>query len=274
MALASPNIWTRGEHDVSLVRLYLLRAVALFFAIDGVFSKLPHLIHPDSASRGITASLLAALWISAFFIVRHPIRLMPIFLFELVWKTFWLLDYGAPQWLAGTGAPQLSRDLFEIGFFPLPIALIIPWGHVWRCYVRPSVDEPDTSHISKTRFNLVRLAFVLSAIAGCFLILPGLIRPDPAARGMLESMVAGLWVCALLGLGQPLRMLPILLFAFVGAAVWLIDYGLPQSLSGTGSPQLGEDRIAVAIVAISLALLLPWSFAWHHFVTARSERWR
>ena len=271
MALASPNIWRRGDEDVSLIRLYLLRAVALFFAIDGLFSKLPHLIHPDAASRGITASLLAALWVSAFFTFRYPLRMVPIFLFELVWKTLWLIDYGAPQWLAGTATPQLSRDLFEIGFFPIPIALIIPWGHVWRCYVRHSGD-PHV--VSPTRFNLVRAAYVLAAIAGCILVLPGLIRPDPAARGMLESMVAGLWVCALFGHRQPLRMLPILLFAFVGAVAWLIDYGLPQSLSGTGSPYLEQDRIAVAIVAISLALLLPWGYVWRHFVTARSERWR
>lgn len=263
----SPGIWKRGEHEVSLVRLYVLRAVALFFAIDGLFSKLPDVIHPDPASRGIIASLLAGLWVSSFLTVRYPLRMMPIFLFELIWKTLWLIDYGAPQWLAGTGSPRLGRDLFEIGFFPLPIALIIPWGYVWRRYVK---QPPGAAEVSPARLKLVRAAFLLAAIAGCVLVVPGMIRPDPIARGMLESMVAGLWVCALLGLRQPLQMLPILLFAFAWTTLWLIDYGVPQSLSGAVS----TDLLAIGGGAILTALVMPWRLVWRRYVREPSERWR
>jgi hypothetical protein len=289
-ASASPGIWRRGEHDVSLVRLYILRAVALFFAIDGLFSKLPYLIHPDPASRGITASLLATLWVSAFFTVRYPLRMMPVFLFELIWKTCWLIDYGAPQWLAGTDSPRLARDLFEIGFFPIPIALVIPWGYVWRHYVRqpadpwrrprtdasasPGAEERAANGISASRRDLLRAAFLLAAIAGCFLVLPVMIRPDPAARGMFESMIAGLWLCAFLGLRHPLQMLPILLFAFVSTTLWLIDYGLPGELSGAAAPQLQSDFLAIAGVPILLGLVIPWTYVWRHFVRQTAERWR
>src|SRR4051812_8473369 len=170
-ASAPPGIWRRGEHEVSLARLYVLRAVGLFVAIDGLFSKLTYVTHPDPASRGIIACMLVALWVSAFFVVRHPLRMMPIILFELVWKTLWLIDYGAPQWLAGAASPRLNRDLFEIGFFPLPIALIIPWGYVWRHYVRQEAER-GSDEVSATRLNLVRAAFLLAALAGCFLLLP------------------------------------------------------------------------------------------------------
>lgn len=263
----SPGIWKRGEHEVSLVRLYVLRAVALFFAIDGLFSKLPDVIHPDPASRGIIASLLAGLWVSSFLTVRYPLRMMPIFLFELIWKTLWLIDYGLPQWLAGTGSPRLGRDLFEIGFFPLPIALIIPWGYVWRRYLR---QAPGAGEVSPARLKLISAAFLLSAIVGCALILPGMIRPDPAARGMLESMIAGLWLCAFLGLRQPLQMLPILLFAFVCSTLWLIDYGLPRSLASAVS----TDLLAIGGGAILIALVMPWRHVWRRYVRDPSERWR
>ena len=181
-APASPRIWKRGEHEVSLVRLYFLRAAALFFAVDGVFSQLPHVIHPDPTSRGIIASMLAALWVSAFFTVRYPLRMMPIFLFELIWKTLWLIDYGLPQSLAGTASPRLSRDLFEIGFFPIPVALIIPWGYVWRRYVRQPADrwhrptsdaaassgagETGAGETSLMQVNLVRAAPTASGSYG------------------------------------------------------------------------------------------------------------
>jgi len=289
-ASTSSGLWRRGAHEASLARLYLLRAVALFFLVDGLFTKLPLIIDPNPASRGIIPSLLAALWVSAFFTIRSPLRMMPIILFELVWKTLWLIDYGAPQWLAGTGSPRLGRDLFEIGFFPLPIALIIPWGFVWRRYVKdpvehwrrpagdaaasPDGEAPGASQVSQTQFNLVRGAFLLSAIAGCIFILPGIVRPDQALRGMQESMLAGLWVTGLLGLLRPLRMLPILLFSFVWTTLWLIDYGVPRSLSGAATPQVQSDLLPIAAAAILLAVALPWGHVWRCYFRARGDRWR
>ena len=208
------------EHEVSLVRLYVLRAVALLRGRRAVFET-ADVIQPSS-SRGIIASLLAGLWVSSFLTIRYPLKMMPIFLFEIVWKTLWLIDYGAPQWLAGTGSPRLGRDLFEIGFFPLPIALIIPWGYVWRRFVKRTADA-DSGDVSTLRLTLVRGAFLLAAVAGCVFVLPGVVRPDPAARGMLESMIAGLWVCAFLGLRYPLRMVPGTQLPFASGTVWPID---------------------------------------------------
>jgi hypothetical protein len=216
--------------------------------------------------------------------------MMPIFLFELIWKTLWLIDYGLPQWLAGGASPRLGRDLFEIGFFPLPIALIIPWGHVWRRYVRapaerwrrsagdasasPDPEEPGASRVSPARLDLVRAAFLLWAIAGCVLVLPGMIHPDPIARGMLQSMVAGLWVSAFIGLLHPLRMLPILLFTFVFATLWLVDYGLPQWLSGAAAPQFQSDPPAIAGAGILIGLVMPWGHVRRRYFRQPAERWR
>jgi hypothetical protein len=277
-------------HQVSLVRLYVLRAVALFVVIDGFFSKLPYVTHPDPASRGIIASILVALWVSAFFLLRNPLRMMPIFLFEFVWKTLWLIDYGLPQWLAGPASPRLSRDLFEIGFFPIPIALIIPWGYVWRHYVRQPAErwrrigsdasvgqvagERPPNEVSAMRLNLLRATFLLSAIAGCFLMLPGIISPDPIARGMQESMLAGLWLGAFLGLRYPLQMLPVLLFEFVWTALWLGVYGLPRALSDAATPQSQADLLAIGGWPILFALVIPWAYVWRRFVMPPAERWR
>lgn len=266
------SIWRRGEHEASLVRLYVIRALALFVAIEGFFTKLPYLTNPDPASRGIIACMLVALWLSAFLVLRYPLRMMPIFLFEIVWKTLWLIDYGLPQWLAGPPSPRLSKDLFEIGMFPFVIALFVPWGHIWRLYVRCPAER-DAEDVSPTRLHLVRAAFLLSAIAGCLLVLPAIISPDPVARGMQESMIAGLWVCAFLGLRYPLRMLPILLFAFASTTSWLIAYGLPRWLSGAATPQMLSDLLAIAGAAILLGLVIPWGHVWRRYFRQPAERW-
>lgn len=131
----------RRDLEVPLWRLYLMRAITLVFIVGGFSNYLPGLIFPDPTGRGMTISMLGGLWVLAFLALRHPLLMVPIFLFEFVWKTIWLLSFGLPQWSAGRVDPQLSKDLFEIGFFPFVFALIIPWRYFWRHYVKAPGDR-------------------------------------------------------------------------------------------------------------------------------------
>ena len=131
----------RRDLEVPLWRLYLMRAIALAFIVGGFSSYLPGLLFPDPNGRGMTISMLGGLWVLAFVALRHPLLMVPIYLFEFVWKTIWLLAFGLPQWSAGRVDPQLGKDLFEIGLFPFVFALIIPWAYVWRHYVKAPGDR-------------------------------------------------------------------------------------------------------------------------------------
>ena len=142
VASAAPNIWKRGEHEVSLARLYLLRAMFLVFAVGGFFAHLPWLLDdPDLTRRGMIDGMLVGLWVMSFLGLRYPLQMLPIFLFEFVWKTIWLLAFGLPQWMAGRIDPQLSRDLLLIGLGPILFGLIIPWGYVWRRYFKQPAER-------------------------------------------------------------------------------------------------------------------------------------
>lgn len=138
---ASPSIWKRGEHEVSLARLYVMRAGALAGVIALGSSNLPALIWPDPMGRGMIPGILGGLWVMALIAIRYPLMMVPIFLFEFVWKTIWLLRFGLPQWLAGTGSPRLGVDMVEIGLFPIVFGLIIPWGYVWRHYIKQPAER-------------------------------------------------------------------------------------------------------------------------------------
>ncbi len=140
-AAASPSIWKRGEHEVSLVRLYVLRVACLAAVLALGTSDLPALIWPDPTGRGMITSILGGLWVMALIGIRYPLLIVPIFLFEFVWKTIWFFRFGLPQWSAGRVDPQLSQDLWEIGLFPVVFAFIIPWGYVWRHYVKAPADR-------------------------------------------------------------------------------------------------------------------------------------
>jgi hypothetical protein len=135
-ASASPDIWRRGEHEVSLARLYVLRAMFLLFAVAGFFVHPQWLLNPSPTARGMLDGMLAGLWVLSFLGLRQPLRMLPIFLFEFVWKTIWLLAFGLPQWLSGVGSPRWSEDIVMIGLGPLVFGLIIPWGYVWRRYIK------------------------------------------------------------------------------------------------------------------------------------------
>jgi O-antigen/teichoic acid export membrane protein len=134
VASASPSLWRRGDGEVSVVRLWVLRATCILFFLAGPFIVLPDVIHPTG--RGLMSSLVAGFWVMSILGFRDPLRIMPIFLFEFVWKSIWLLSFGLPRWLSGVSSPTLSQDLLDIGTFPFLLGLIIPWGYVWRHYIR------------------------------------------------------------------------------------------------------------------------------------------
>lgn len=141
-ASASPDAQDRRDGEVPLWRLHLLRAMYLVFAVLGCFVHLPWLLDdPDLTRRGMLDAMLAGLWILSFFGVRYPLQLLPLFLYEFAWKSVWLLAFGLPQWLAGRAGPQLSEDIWMIGLGPIVFGLIIPWGYVWRRYIRQPAER-------------------------------------------------------------------------------------------------------------------------------------
>lgn len=121
--------------EVSLFRLYLLRAMYLLLVIGLGAMIVPEIVSHPVASRGVIASLLGGIWLLAFLGLRYPLEMLPLLMFELVWKLIWLIAYGLPQWSSGERPPTFAEDFFNIGWGMI-LLLIIPWGHVWRHYIR------------------------------------------------------------------------------------------------------------------------------------------
>src|SRR5260370_36314837 len=123
------------ESEVSLSRLYVLRAMYLLLVIGGAIVFLPQLIGHEPTARGVIPSMLGALWALACFGLRYPLQMLPILLYELLWKTIWLIDYGLPQWRAGVHTMQFTEDFTSIALGVILIP-IIPWGYVFRHYLK------------------------------------------------------------------------------------------------------------------------------------------
>jgi hypothetical protein len=135
-ATVSPAAPASVESEVSLARLYVLRALYLLLVIGGAVVFLPQLIGHEPTARGVIPSMLGGLWVLACFGLRYPLQMLPILLFELLWKTIWLIDYGLPQWMAGVNTAQFTEDFKAIAPAPAIFIAIIPWGYVFRHYLK------------------------------------------------------------------------------------------------------------------------------------------
>jgi hypothetical protein len=123
-----------------MARLYAIRAVALL-GVYGLFTTVMTLVDHAPDERGMLKAMISGLWIMCLITIRYPLKMIPILLFELVWKLLWLFFFGIPQWWTGVGSPRLGEDLWSIGAFPLVCVLVIPWGYVWRHYIKEPAER-------------------------------------------------------------------------------------------------------------------------------------
>ena len=131
--------------EVSTLRLNLLRASYVLIAV-GMGSMIWPLIlrHPADTARmtGVVWSMLGAITLlSALLGIRYPLKMLPLLLMELAWKTIWVLSFGLPLWLAGQLDAATAETLRECLFGVVLVPLVVPWGYVWTHYVRAPGDR-------------------------------------------------------------------------------------------------------------------------------------
>ncbi|HXY11333.1 MAG TPA: hypothetical protein VEI52_26105 [Terriglobales bacterium] len=130
-------------HSVSLFRLYTLRAAYLVMAAGLGVYVWPAVIHHTNefaVTRGIQVALLAGLGATAALGLRYPVQMLPILLFELLWKAIYLIGFALPLWSAheinAATAEDIKAVLMVVIFIPL-----IPWRYVFGHYVLKHGDR-------------------------------------------------------------------------------------------------------------------------------------
>jgi hypothetical protein len=137
-AAVSPSTSTSTfeEREVSRFRLYLLRAAYLLLVVGLGLMIVPVLIQHEPMARGVIPSLLGGVWLLAIVGVFRPLQMLPLLMFELVWKTIWLCAFGLPQWSAGHVPETFAGDIKAIGLGVILMPIVIPWGYVYRHYIK------------------------------------------------------------------------------------------------------------------------------------------
>ena len=134
-ASVSPPLESAADDEVSLFRLYVLRAMYLLLVVGLGAMIVPEILSHEPTSRGVIPSLLGAVWLLAFLGLKYPLEMLPLLMFELVWKLIWMALYGLPQWSSGQRPPTFADDMFNIAFGAI-LLFVIPWGYAWRHYVK------------------------------------------------------------------------------------------------------------------------------------------
>ena len=147
---------TTSAFRVSLARLYLLRFGYLLMGIGLVLTQWPLLLnHPQPwpLMDGVKTSMLVALSLLSFLGLRHPLKMLPILLFELGWKAIWVAVVVLPLWTADQ-LDSATLQTFYSCLVVLIVAAVVPWRHLVKQYVSQQGDPWRSGATSASRDEL------------------------------------------------------------------------------------------------------------------------
>ncbi len=130
-------------YEVSLFRLYLLRALYLLIVVGLAIVLWPGVIHhekPWEPMEGVVNCMLASFSALSVLGLKYPLQMIPLLFWEVVWKTMWLILVAVPLWSAGTmdeAHHSIAVGVLGVVIFPF----IIPWRYVYAHYVKKSGDR-------------------------------------------------------------------------------------------------------------------------------------
>lgn len=137
-----PNNHATSPVLIAMWRVNALRILFLlmaFFMGSMLWAQLIFGFADLDAMDGVATALLAALSLLSLLGIRYPIKMLPLMLFEMAWKTVWLIFIAARSWLADSWSPELENVFYQcIGI--VIVFVIMPWRHVWATYFTPPME--------------------------------------------------------------------------------------------------------------------------------------
>lgn len=129
--------------EVSLTRLYVLRALYLFIVVGLGIYVWPEVIRSGShwgPSEGMATCMIASFSILCLVGLRYPVMILPVLIWEIVWKTLWLVTVPLPQWLHGHVDEGIRPAVFGCSMVLL-VYIAVPWRYVFDRFVMQTADR-------------------------------------------------------------------------------------------------------------------------------------
>ncbi len=134
----------RPAHELPLYRLYLLRAMFLLIGLGQGMETWPAIVRHARVWdlwHGVGMSFLGALTLLSLLGVRYPVKMLPLMIFEGVWKLVWVLAVWLPLRLANSVDADTADSAFSIVMGVVLVPIVLPWGFIWRNYVVAAGDR-------------------------------------------------------------------------------------------------------------------------------------
>ncbi|MDR7252296.1 hypothetical protein J2X46_001272 [Nocardioides sp. BE266] len=123
--------------DLSPLRIHAMRGGYLLMAIGLAVVKWP--LVPDARALplydGVTLCLLTAMSLLALLGAWRPIRMLPLLVFEVLWKALWLSLVALPRAMSDDLGPAYVEVAISCSLVVV-IGAVVPWRYVWRTFVR------------------------------------------------------------------------------------------------------------------------------------------
>ena len=137
------------------INVYLLRLfyflMAAFVATDAWGAILAHQ-GPWDHVRAVATCVWAAYPTMAVLGLIHPLRMLPIMVFMIFYKSIWLFAVAYPLWRAGTLDGSPAEEMARVFVWVIVPAAVVPWGYFVRHFVlwsrapRPASSPARTAH--------------------------------------------------------------------------------------------------------------------------------
>ena len=137
---ADPARW----EGVPPIKIYLLRFLFLlmlvFLGKDAWTFIFTHK-GPWDPAEAMNFCIWASYSVLSVLGLIHPLKMLPVVMLEILYKSIWLIIVAYPLWLSNQLAGSNAEGMtFVFALVPLPI-IAMPWKYAFRKYVRVSSKD-------------------------------------------------------------------------------------------------------------------------------------
>jgi hypothetical protein len=128
------------SEETSTLRLCVMRLLYLGNFVFLGLSVWPEIINHAGAwdpVKGVAFSFWAALSALSALGLRYPMKMLPLLLLQLLYKSIWLIAIALPQWSA-IRSTELTKVMLSGAVVDL---IVIPWPYVLANYVKMPGDR-------------------------------------------------------------------------------------------------------------------------------------
>jgi hypothetical protein len=120
------------------IKVYVIRLFfVLIFVFLGMDSWTAIINHqgPWKPLSGVAFSVWASYSMLSFLGIFHTLKMLPIMLFMIFYKTLWLIIVAYPLWVAGQLAGSDAEEMTMVFVWVIVPVVFMPWRYVFRTYV-------------------------------------------------------------------------------------------------------------------------------------------